>query len=276
MLGSTLPQSYARLAPRMARQVGRYAHAQQFKRMRKGLRGLKGDTGRVMRDVARRLHTITDDTLRARIEGQVALVTRLLAQKPRDKRKLYALHGPDVDRISKGKAHKRYEFGCKVSAAKIHREGFVVGMRSMPGNPHGGHTLHEPLEQVETLADRRHARVFVDRGYRNHGIDRESGTAVYISGQRRGITRAPKRALRRRSVFETTIGHMKAHGRPSSSTLKGIFRDALHAVLCGAGHNIRLILAHHKALLTEILAALHRARNGPIPAQAKRQIAHPA
>jgi IS5 family transposase len=35
--GVKLRQSYARLAPKLARQVVRYAHARQFKRMRKAL-----------------------------------------------------------------------------------------------------------------------------------------------------------------------------------------------------------------------------------------------
>ena len=143
-----------------------------------------------------------------------------------------------MDCISKGKARKRYEFGCKVSVATTYREGFVLGMRSMPGNPYDGHTLHEALEQVEILADARPQRVFVDRGYRGHGIAPATGTAVYVSGQRRGMTRALRRALRRRSAIEPTIGHMKTDGRLSRSTLKGNLGDALHAVLCGAGHNI--------------------------------------
>ena len=45
--GVDLRQSYARLAPRLAVRVGRYAHAKQFKRMRKALRTLKGYTGRL-------------------------------------------------------------------------------------------------------------------------------------------------------------------------------------------------------------------------------------
>ncbi|TFL15911.1 IS5 family transposase, partial [Jannaschia formosa] len=273
-----LRQSYARLGPRLARQAGRYAHARQFRRMRKALRRLKGYTGRVMRDMARRLATVGDDGLRSRLEDELALVGRLLAQKPRDKRKLYALHEPDVDCISKGKAHKRYEFGCKVSVATTHREGFVVGTRSMPGNPYDGHTLHEALEQVEILADIRPKRVFVDRGYRGHGIEPASGTAVFISGQRRGMTRALRRALRRRSAIEPTIGHMKTDGRLARSPLKGTLGDALHAVLCGAGHNIRLILAHLRALFAEILAALLRLIGNAAftPTPPKRQIARPA
>jgi IS5 family transposase len=274
--GLPLRQSYARLGPRLAQQAGRYAHARQFKRMRRALRRLKGYTGRVMRDVARRLGTVEDDDLRGRLEAELALVGRLLAQKPRDKRKLHALHEPEVDCISKGKARRRYEFGCKVPVATTHREGFVLGMRSLPGNPYDGHTLHEALEQVGILADARPRRVFVDRGYRGHGIepDTGTGTAVFISGQRRGMTRAPKRALRRRSAIEPTIGHMKTDGRLSRSPLKGTLGDALHAVLCGAGHNIRLILAHLRALWAQILVALLRLIAGASArsAAAKRQI----
>ncbi len=255
-LGIGLRQSYARLGPRLAARVGRYAHARQFKRMRKGLRTLKGYTGRVMRDVARQLEHVTDADQLARAETEIALVDRLLRQKPKDKGKLYALHEPDVDCISKGKAHKRYEFGCKVSVATTHKEGFVVGMRAMAGNPYDGHTLREALEQVEILTDTRPRRAFVDRGYRGHNA---SATAVYISGQRRAMTPALKRELRRRPAIEPTIGHMKSDGRLARCPLKGTLGDALHAVLCGAGHNIRLILAHLRALVAEILRFFLRA-----------------
>jgi len=251
--GLELRQSYARLAPRLAAQVGRYAHARQLKRMRKGLRRLKGYTGRVMRDIQRRVDTITDTGLRKRIAAEIALVDRLLRQKPKDRRKLYALHEPEVDCISKGKARKRYEFGSKVSVATTLKAGFVVGMRSLPGNPHDGHTLREALEQVEILTDIRPRRAFVDRGYRGHGA---VGTDVFISGQRRGMTPALKRDLKRRSAIEPTIGHMKTDGRLARCALKGTIGDAVFAVLCGCGHNIRLILAHLRKLMAVILAFL--------------------
>jgi len=249
----SLRQSYARLGPRLSGQVGRYAHARQFKRMRKALRRLKGYTGRVMRDIHRQLGGIADDRLRQRIAAEIALVDRLLRQKPKDKGKLYALHEPEVDCISKGKARVRYEFGTKVSVATTHKEGFVVGMRSMPGNPYDGHTLREALEQVEILTDIRPKRAFVDRGYRGHGVQT---TAVYIAGQKRGLTPALRRDLRRRSAIEPMIGHMKTDGRLARCALMGALGDALHAVLCGCGHNIRMILAHLRALWAEILDAI--------------------
>ncbi len=247
--GLRLRQNYARLAPRLARQAGRYAHARQFKRMRKALRRLKGYAGRVMRDIARQREAITDPGLRGRVEDELALAARLLRQRPKDKGKLYALHEPDVDCISKGKAHKRYEFGCKVSVATTMREGLIVGMRSLPGNPYDGHTLAEALEQVEILTDTRPAQVFVDRGYRGHGV---TTARVFISGQRRGVTRSLRRLIRRRSAIEPTIGHMKTDGRLRRCPLKGTLGDALFAVLCGCGQNIRLILAHLRKVWPEI------------------------
>ena len=133
--GVGLRQSYARLAPRLAPRVGRYAHARQFKRIRKALKKLKGYTGRVMRDLRRHLQDMPEGSLQDRIISKLALVSPLLHQRPKGADKIYALHEPEVDCISKGKARVRYEFGCKVSVATTLDEGFVVGMRSFAGKP---------------------------------------------------------------------------------------------------------------------------------------------
>ena len=104
--------------------------------------------------------------------------------------------------------------------------------------------MPEALEQVEILTGRTPALAVVDRGYRGHGV---SGTQVLISGTRRGLTPALKRLLRRRSAIEPEIGHMKTDGRLSRCPLKGTAGDAIFAVLCSCGHNIRKILAHLRA-----------------------------
>jgi len=248
--GITLRQNYNRLGPRLCGQVGRYAHARQFKRMRKALRRLKGYTGRVLRDIGRQMDKVAEGPLKAKITEATALVNRLLAQKPKDRRKLYSLHEPAVDCISKGKAHKRYEFGTKVTVATTTEGGFVVGMRALPGNPYDGHTLHEALEQVEILTDQRPQMAFVDRGYRGHGVET---VKVFISGARRGVTRTIAKLLRRRSAIEPMIGHMKTDGRLTRCPLKGTNGDALFAVLCGCGHNIRMILRHLRIFLCQFI-----------------------
>lgn len=141
-----------------------------------------------------------------------------------------------------GKARTPYEFGVKVSIATTLKEGVVVGMRSMPGNPYDGHTLAETLEQVGMLTgtDRPSATAIVDKGYK--GVKLE-GVRILMSGQKRGITRTLKAMIKRRSAIEPAIGHMKMDGRLGCNPLKGALCDALHAVICGAGHNLRLILA---------------------------------
>jgi IS5 family transposase len=242
--GLSMRQSYARIAPRLAAQVGRYAHAKQFRRMRAALRTLRSRVGRVHREVTRQVERLCEPA-RTKLCELLARTGRILAQRPKDKHKLYALHAPEVECISKGKARTPHEFGAKVSLATTLKEGLVVGMRSMPGNPYDGHTLHETIEQVSILTEHKPIMAVVDKGYR--GVDVE-GVRILRSGQKRGITRSLRAMIRRRSAIEPAIGHMKMDGRLARNPLKGTLGDALHAVLCGAGHNLRLMIAKLRQL----------------------------
>ena len=150
----------------------------------------------------------------------------------------------------------RYEFGTKVSVATTNRGGFVVGMRAQPGNPYDGHTLGEALEQVEILTDQKPEFAFVDRGYRGHGVE---NVKVFISGAKRGVTRTIAKLLRRRSAIEPMIGHMKNDGRLTRCPLKGTEGDAIFAVLCGCGHNIRMILRHLRDIFGRIISLIQQA-----------------
>jgi IS5 family transposase len=247
-----LRQNYNREAPRLGLQIGRYAHAKQYKRMRKALRTLRSRVGRVMRDVERQVAQVADPG-RAPLVELIGRTKRILSQKPKDKNKLYALHAPEVECLAKGKARKPYEFGVKVSITTTHKEGLVVGMRSMPGNPYDGHTLAEALEQAAILCDATPEVAIVDRGYKGVAVD---GVKIYHPGLRRGITRGLRAMIRRRSAIEPAIGHMKTDGKLGRNWLKGALGDAMHAVLCGAGHNLRMILRKLRLLCVFVLAAL--------------------
>ena len=251
--GLALRQNYNREAPRLAVQVGRYAHAKQYKRMRASLKKLKTVVGRGRRDVGRQLDKMPT-TLRDRASDLLAKAKRLLTQKPRDKNKLYSLHAPEAECIAKGKTRQPYEFGVKVSIATTHKEGLVVGMRSMPGNPYDGHTLYEALEQVAILTEQQSQEVFVDLGYR--GAEVQAGTKVYHHKLKRDITVRLRRDIRRRSAIEPAIGHMKNDGRLRRNWLKGADGDAFNALLCGCGHNLRLILRKLRLFFAFIVAWL--------------------
>ncbi|MGF6293229.1 IS5 family transposase [Paraburkholderia youngii] len=249
--GLKLRQNYNREASHLARQIGRYAHAKQYKRMKKVLRTLRSRVGRVMRDVERQIDAVSEGS-RVVLQELIGRTKWILSQKTKDKAKLYALHAPEVECLAKGKARTPYEFGVKVSITTTHREGLVVGMRSMPGNPYDDHTLAEAIEQAAILSDVTPETV-VDRGYK--GVDIE-GFKIYHPGMRRGITRGLRAMIRRRSAIEPAIGHMKTDGTLDRNWLKGTLGDAMHAVLCGAGHNLRMILRKLKVFYVLILAAL--------------------
>jgi IS5 family transposase len=236
--GIALRQNYNREAPRLAAQIGRYAHARQFKRMRKALKALTSRVGRVYREVARQLDQLPQQA-QSQARELLQRAGRILTQKTKDRNKLYALHAPEVECIAKGKTRIPYEFGVKVTIATTLKEGLVVGCRSMPGNPYDGHTLAETIEQVSILTNHDPKTVIVDKGYQGAQVE---GVQILRSGQRRGITPTLKAMIKRRSAIEPTIGHMKMDGRLDRNPLKGALGDAVHAVLCGAGHNIRLLL----------------------------------
>jgi len=123
-------------------------------------------------------------------------------------------------------------------------------MRSLPGNPYDGHTLPEAIEQVSILTAQKPKAVFVDKGYRGVSVD---GVTIWRSGQKRGVTPSIRKAIHRRSAVEPAIGHMKNEGKLRRNWLKGSIGDALNAVLCGAGHNLRMILRALRLLYVWIL-----------------------
>lgn len=250
--GVTLRQSYARVGKAAEHQAGRYAHAKQYRRMQREIRKLRTWLGRVIRDVQRKCAEVSGEITGA-LKTRIELAQRLYEQRRDSKNKLYALHAPEVECIAKGKARTPYEFGVKTSVAVTAKEGLVVGMRSMPGNPYDGHTVDSQIEQIGILTGTTPKMALVDRGYR--GVQASAGTRLLVSHTRR-LPKNLKKLLKRRQVVEPMIGHMKADGLLDRNWLKGALGDAMHAVLCGAGHNLRMILARLRVLYCALVGQL--------------------
>ena len=214
--------------------------------MRRQVRKLRTYLGRVVRDIERK--TADQPELQAVFAQELVLARRLLGQQRTDRNKLYSVHAPEVECISKGKAHKRYEFGVKASIATTNKSNFVVGGLALPGNPYDGHTLKMALLQVRRMTGSVIEEVFVDRGYRGHGV---KDSSVYISGQRRGIkTRRLRQSQKRRQAIEPVIGHLKSEGHLGRNYLKGTEGDQMNVTLSCAGHNLRLILRWFRIFLS--------------------------
>lgn len=234
--GIALRQSYARVSKKAAIQASRYAHAKQFKRMRRQLKKLKTWLGRVIRDIRRKMPAPD-----AALEALLALCERLHEQQQQDKDKLYSLHEPETRCISKGKAHKRYEFGQKVSLATSNRGNWIVGVQLCEGNPYDGHTLHSTLQLVEANTKVRVSDAYVDKGYRGHDYNGEA-TIHVAGGSHRGLTKTKRKRRRRRSAIEPKIGHLKTDHRMRRCFLHGTIGDKLNAILAAAGSNLRKLL----------------------------------
>jgi IS5 family transposase len=257
--GVTLRQSYVRVGKFALIKHQRYAHAKQFKRARRALKKLRTYLGRVMRDIGRKI--AGNDALKTKFARMLWLAQRVRDQKQRQRgRKIYSLHAPEVECIGKGKPHRPYEFGVKVSVAttQSHAKGgqFVAHVQALPGNPYDGHTLAKVIPDMETMIGNTLKRILADKGYRGHNAPAEYKFRVFTSGQKRGMTPAIKRELRRRSAVEPVIGHLKAEHRMGRNYLWHRRGDAANAVLAAAGYNFRRLLRWLRFLLRRILEAL--------------------
>jgi transposase, IS5 family len=231
----SLRQTYSKLAPRALNMRNRYAHARQMKRAKREEKRLHTYLGRVIRDFERKTEGMKLDK-----ESQFLLeiVKSIFNQQRNDSNKIYSVHEPHVECISKGKVHKKYEFGCKASIVITHKEGLALDVRAIHGNPYDGHTLKEALKKAESNSGKEIDAAYVDKGYRGHCVE---GKKIFISGQKKGVTKWIKSQLKRRQAIEPHIGHMKNDGKLGRNHLKGRLGDELNAILCGVGHNLRLI-----------------------------------
>jgi len=243
--GLSLKQTYERECQALRRRAGGYAHAKQFKRLKTVLKRQRTILGVLIRDITRKMGAASlAEEAKAKLSTLLLRAERIRTQKTKDKDKLYAMHAPEVECIGKGKARKPYEFGVKASIAVTHGKGLVVGARTFPGNPYDGHTLAGQIEQTTTLLEgigTKPTTAIVDLGYR--GVDQEvPGIEVIHRGKAKRLTAKQKVWLRRRQAIEPVIGHAKADHRMDRCWLKGAEGDALHAVLCAAGFNIRWLM----------------------------------
>jgi IS5 family transposase len=237
--GIALKQTYAKEGKQLRRQAGGYAHAKQFKRLRRVLKRQRTILGVVMREVRRKCAApeFTTDNALALTELMMWLerAERILTQQRHDKNKLYALHAPEVECIGKGKARKPFEFGVKTAVLVSHKQGLMLGARSFPGNPYDGHILSAVLETIK--------QVVADLGFRGKEVDADNPRVQIIHrGRYKSLSKQERRWLKRRQAVEPAIGHLKSDHRLDRCWLKGALGDALHAISCAAGYNLRWLM----------------------------------
>lgn len=257
--GIPLRQSYRFKVKNLRLMMHNGSHPKRRKAAIRARKKLKNIAGRLVRDLQRKM-----DRQAIKYYGDsLELFLHVLNQKPQDKDKRYSLHEPDVWCIAKGKAHKKYEFGSKVSVARTALSGVIVGMKSFEGNPYDGDTLAPSLDQVERVRSdangNRPARAVADRGYRGRKTIKD--TQVLIPGRSKSNQsyyqkRKQRERFRRRAGIEPVISHLKYDYRMLRNFLSGAIGDSVNCLLAGAAFNLNKRLNEIKAAFCALFPLL--------------------
>jgi IS5 family transposase len=232
-----LRQNYERVSKKAFFKQGRYAAARQYKRAKKETRKLKTMLGCVIRDIQRKC-----PNPEGRLAKVLNIATSILNQKRNDTNKVYSVHAPEVECIAKGKVHKKYEFGCKVSMVSSSKDNWILAIDAFHGNPYDGHTLKDSLNQVKEITGWQPLHAYCDRGYR--GVAKDiTDTEVHLSGKKKKSMKAGIwKWYARRSAIEPIFGHLKSDNRMERNHLQGKDGDRINAILSGCGFNLRKLL----------------------------------
>lgn len=255
-----LRQSYRRTVKRLVRTQGQRLTKRNAKLIRGARRKLRTIGGRLVRELRRKLRPEAPEAY----QEQLALFERVLAQQREDKDKIYSLHEPQVYCISKGKEHKPYEFGSKVSLAMTKNSGVIIGVANMEKNVYDGGTLRAVLRSCKRLCGRLPQLALADKGFR--GQKTVYGTKIVTPGKPGKDRSAAEKAryrlwFRRRAAIEPLIGHVKHDFRLGRNYLSGSIGDAMNLMLAAAAWNFKKLLRKLRFIFFYILWLL---KNGKV------------
>ncbi len=238
--GLPVRQSYIRTLKKLSVAQRFRNHPKNYRKARKADRKVKTIAGRLVRELERNLEP------NSQYQTELALFNRVLTQKKDDKHKVYSLHEPEVECISKGKESKKYEFGNKVSIITTQTTGVIVGAMSFR-NPYDGHTLKPAIEQAEKLLGKSSIKTAtVDRGYR--GTSKINEVAIQSPKPFNNKTQTKykqsklKKQFGRRAAIEPLIGHLKSDHRMKRNFYKGITGDSINVMLSAAAFNFKRMM----------------------------------
>ncbi len=233
-----LRRSYKRTAKQLLRATYNAGHPKRRKNALAAQRKLKTIAGRLIRELERKL---PDETYSEQLE----LFKKVLAQEKHTKNKIYSLHEPGVYCMSKGKAHKKYEYGCKASVALTQNTGIIVGAITFKTNLYDGHTLEEVLQQTQKLTGKTPKTATVDRGYRGKQMVGTTQINIPKPPLKKDTTyqrRKKRKQHRRRAAIEPIISHLKADHRVARNFLKGQSGDSINFMMAAAGFNFKKLM----------------------------------
>ncbi|MEZ4687528.1 MAG: IS5 family transposase [Bacteroidia bacterium] len=236
--GIRLRQSYRRTVKQLMRDQHNSQHPKRKKPARKALRKLRTTTGRLVRDLVRKL----PESQLERYAPLLAIFEQIMTQQTKDSHKIYSIHEPEVSCIAKGKAHPKYEFGSKATIMQTKKSGVIVAAQAFQGNPYDGHTLLDTLLQYFRIHEKLPKVAIGDRGFRSPKM--VLGVQI-ISPDKSTKDKSPyqkrkaRTRFRRRAAIEPCIGHLKAQFGLDKNWLRGAQGDQINLLLAAAAYNLK-------------------------------------
>jgi transposase, IS5 family len=240
--GLPMRQTYTRTLKKLSREQRFRNHPKNKLQARKADKKIKTIAGRLVRELERNLPPMSKYQTTLELFKQVLAQTRFL------KNKIYSLHEPEVCCISKGKEHKKYEFGNKASFVKTDT-GVIVGAMGFR-NEYDGHTLEPALEQVKRLLGKMPKKAKVDRGYKGKKQIGETEILVPTPPKKQMTYYQKKKKSKvhkKRAGIEPVIGHIKSDHRLNRNFYKGTVGDKINIMLAAAGFNFKRMMNKWKS-----------------------------
>ena len=232
-----LRRTYTRELKALKLKVRFMNHSTRMKEGRKAVKRMRTIAQAMVNDLARKMDTF----LLKQYGKDIELYLRVINQERSDKNKVYSLHEPEVQCISKGKEHKKYEFGNKSAIGKT-GSGLIVSALAFKGNPYGGHTLSALWEQIRRLTGHTPKEILTDRGYRGKKSVGSTEISIPTSGspnQSYNQRWKARKKFCKRAGIEPVIGHLKSDHRMMRNYLKGTLGDAINTLMAAAAYNMR-------------------------------------
>ena len=232
-------RSYVRELRALRMRLRYFRHPTRAKDARRALKRLRTIAYALLRDVQRKLAALgmLDIYL-----NDFELYTRVLNQKKGDKGKIYSLKEPHTLCISKGKAHKKYEFGSIATVVRGIKSQIILGAVCSTENKHDSKLLGEAISHANSNLSKNLKEVACDKGYR--GAQKVEEARVLIPGSPKytgGYSRSTlSRIFKKRAGIEATIGHLKSDFRMGRNYLGGIQGDHFNLLMSCCAHNLKL------------------------------------
>jgi len=235
-----LRRSYVCESKQLFRNTYNGKHPKRVKQAKKARKRLKTIANIQIKDLKNRMSSFQQSFHKEDLE----LFKRAVNQQKTDKDKIYSLHKLFTKCISKGKAHKPYEFGNKVGLITTGKKGHkvILAVKAFLDNVFDGHTIEPLLHQVEINKLALPKEIIYDRG--GKGKSEIKGVKILTPDKAKKTDsnyckQEKRKRFRSRAGIEPIIGHLKTDYRMAQNYLWGEKGIQINALMAATAWNLK-------------------------------------